>query len=774
MSKYKIDSLKISNFKVFDDFDLNFKKSNLISFGGPNGYGKTTIFDAIELALTGDIKRFVQVDKSGGSSDNIVAKNISKPVGIKIVMSKGEKTITFNRTFHPESKKTTNKISNFNKLWNLELIENDKPQSITQSKLEEMLEEKDLYRYYNNFFYIQQEDTAHFLKENEKERLNLIAQLFDLKKENDELQKLQTLKLKINTIKTNIMQEQVSLSSGLSTQKKKEKVQYKNLLNMSSNVNETEWDKEQISFTENDTKDKYLNEVKKIKALIENKDEVVRYHQVNYFRQNIENIKALIMLYNFQSNIDEILNVGNEKRTIKKILDDLNKTDLLLDNNINLKMLHDKIKFDFKTFYEDVKSMKLLKDSLSQSDKTLRELINFRDNLVIKFKKSGLNKKDCPLCGHDWIEVDKLITSLDAKKTFLNNLLESETKNYNDKLALIKIKIQFLQRLIIKLLAEKYLISDQYFSYLSNNKDKIKLIDRYNKFLLTNQINIDDLIMKDLTVEVSSEMLDDISTKVIKLIENKIIFSQEFLIKEEEFSLLGTYSTYFGNKEKYIESLAISDIINKEKYIEMMYFKFNQDKHKRLSDISLELKSIDGLLGNISSLMTIYTKNISAHRKKMIKDIEIPFYIYSGKILHNIRGSKTSGVFIKDTIKGNNEKLNNIRFVANYQSDQDIINTTSSGQLAGIVIALTLTFNRVYASSIDSIMIDDPVQSMDDINMISLVELLRYDFKDKQIFISTHEDEIEKYILYKYMKHEQNVTRVDIMKKELHHKQFLV
>ncbi|MGB3751950.1 MAG: hypothetical protein WA945_10310, partial [Arcobacteraceae bacterium] len=306
----------------------------------------------------------------------------------------------------------------------------------------------------------------------------------------------------------------------------------------------------------------------------------------------------------------------------------------------------------------------------------------------------------------------------------------------------------------------------------SNNKDKVKLIGRYYNFLLTNQINIDDLIMKDLSVEVTSEMLDDISKKIINRIENKIIFSEEFLINEEEFSLLSTYSTYFGNKEEDIKNLVISDIINKEKYIEMMYFKFNQDKYKRLSAISLELGNIEGLLGNIDSLMTIYTKNISAHRKKMIKDIEIPFYIYSGKILHNIRGSKTSGVFIKDTIKGNGEKLNNIRFVANFQSDQDIINTTSSGQLAGIVIALTLTFNRVYATSIDSIMIDDPVQSMDDINMISLVELLRYDFKDKQIFISTHEDEIEKYILYKYMKHNQNVTRVDIMKQELHHKQF--
>ncbi|MGB3750618.1 MAG: ATP-binding protein, partial [Arcobacteraceae bacterium] len=449
MNKYKIDSLWVYNFKVFDDFNLNFKKSNLISLGGPNGYGKTTIFDAIELALTGDIYRFFKVDKSGGSSDNIVAKDISKSVGIKIIMSKGKKTITFKRSFKPETKKNTNKIANFSKLWKLELIESDTTRQITQNELEKILEEKDLFRYYNNFFYIQQENTAHFLKQDEQARLNLIAQLFDLKKENDEFLKLKNLKMKIDIVKGNILSEKEMLTVGLITQKEKEKVEYKKILHSTDNINEPAWDKEQITFIENNTKDKYLYEVRKIKVLCENKSEIVRFYQVNYFRQNIENIEALIMLHNFQSSIDEILNIGNEKRTIKKVLDDLNKPDLLLDNNINLKILHDKIEFDFKTFYEDVKSMKLLKDSLSQSDKTLRELINFRDNLVVKFEESGLNKKDCPLCGHDWVGADKLITSLDSKKTFLNALLESETKNYNDKLALLKTKIQSLQTLII-------------------------------------------------------------------------------------------------------------------------------------------------------------------------------------------------------------------------------------------------------------------------------------------------------------------------------------
>ena len=68
-------------------------------------------------------------------------------------------------------------------------------------------------------------------------------------------------------------------------------------------------------------------------------------------------------------------------------------------------------------------------------------------------------------------------------------------------------------------------------------------------------------------------------------------------------------------------------------------------------------------------------------------------------------------------------------------------------------------------------MIDDPVQSMDDINMISLIELFRNEFNDNQIFVSTHEEEIQKYILYKFMKYNLPVTRVDVMNKDIRYKE---
>ena len=54
----KIKKIKIQNFKDFKNINLDFESSDLIVFDGPNGFGKTSIYDAIELLFTGKIRRF--------------------------------------------------------------------------------------------------------------------------------------------------------------------------------------------------------------------------------------------------------------------------------------------------------------------------------------------------------------------------------------------------------------------------------------------------------------------------------------------------------------------------------------------------------------------------------------------------------------------------------------------------------------------------------------------------------------------------------------------
>ena len=83
-----------------------------------------------------------------------------------------------------------------------------------------------------------------------------------------------------------------------------------------------------------------------------------------------------------------------------------------------------------------------------------------------------------------------------------------------------------------------------------------------------------------------------------------------------------------------------------------------------------------------------------------------------------------------------------------------VIYTMSSGQLSAVLLAFSLSLSKIYAGdSFQTILIDDPIQCMDDINMISFVELLRREFSSSQIILSTHEDSFSNYIQYKFEKY---------------------
>ena len=60
----KLGRMRIVNFKSFKNpVEFNFTGNDLVLFDGPNGFGKTTIFDAVELCFTGEVFRIEKTDK---------------------------------------------------------------------------------------------------------------------------------------------------------------------------------------------------------------------------------------------------------------------------------------------------------------------------------------------------------------------------------------------------------------------------------------------------------------------------------------------------------------------------------------------------------------------------------------------------------------------------------------------------------------------------------------------------------------------------------------
>ena len=86
--------------------------------------------------------------------------------------------------------------------------------------------------------------------------------------------------------------------------------------------------------------------------------------------------------------------------------------------------------------------------------------------------------------------------------------------------------------------------------------------------------------------------------------------------------------------------------------------------------------------------------------------------------------------------------------------EHDILYTMSSGQLSAVLLSFSLALNKIYSGQgIKTVLIDDPIQCMDDINMISFVELLRREFSDCQIILSTHEEDFSNFVRYKFKKY---------------------
>lgn len=108
------------------------------------------------------------------------------------------------------------------------------------------------------------------------------------------------------------------------------------------------------------------------------------------------------------------------------------------------------------------------------------------------------------------------------------------------------------------------------------------------------------------------------------------------------------------------------------------------------------------------------------------------------------------------------EEIDTIRFVAPGH-EHDILYTMSSGQLSGILLSFSLALNKIYVrDGIKTIFVDDPVQSMDELNMASFVELLHSEFPDSQILISTHENIFSSYAKYKYEKYDCPVKVINL------------
>ena len=210
------------------------------------------------------------------------------------------------------------------------------------------------------------------------------------------------------------------------------------------------------------------------------------------------------------------------------------------------------------------------------------------------------------------------------------------------------------------------------------------------------------------------------------------------------------FPTYFQSKVEVLEDIRIGDLEEKKLYIDKQY---KLVQNQQFQDLSRRIKILEKTAERLKEIHTIYKEEVKKFKIGIVKQLRIPFFIYSAKMLQNYQ--QGMGIFLtyKKTTSSDNETVAIIRFKSDTKNDHDVMNQLSTGQLAVVSLAFTLSLNTMFklSDNLNFLMIDDPIQDMDAMNVLSFIEILRHGIIDRyQIILSTYSDHNALFMGYKF------------------------
>jgi exonuclease SbcC len=164
----KIKEVQISNFRAFNDvksstFNFLYNKdeiSDLISIYAPNGFGKTSFYDAVEWGVTGKIERFDLVgdfDKTRKENKKGGNKNILQHIGttengfVKVITEKATFTENITNAEYNHKKEPRNKFFR-DVVLSQEMIDNFLKEQTAEERYNKFVESYPKVTKYNNTY----------------------------------------------------------------------------------------------------------------------------------------------------------------------------------------------------------------------------------------------------------------------------------------------------------------------------------------------------------------------------------------------------------------------------------------------------------------------------------------------------------------------------------------------------------------------------------------------------------------------------------------------
>ena len=754
MFKYVFKKIEINNFKYIKNtppISIDFTGKDIVILSGQNGYGKTTIFDCIELLLTGIIKHFSSdLLNRGTESISILTNDSNKDIVIKgWLTSVGGLDVALIRTFK-SSNSFLNTIS-----WNTE--------EITQDELYEKLGISQ--SMFDMGMYISQSQSLNFLQNKYKNRKEQVSTLLENSKITKKIELLENIQQKLKTLTEKKL---IALQSKQCTAEENVKIlsEQTKMITVSSTLPVKniklfpyqEYPFDSDNFAPNTTYSSLIEPLKQIESFVKNYDEYINCIYNKYIDCAL---KSSPQVYTALFYAKQILVLQNNK--------------ILLEHIDRCRALFEKFKqhcwsIDVKTFLEiniptdltiKLKSLleakQLAQKGLNDTGRAITELTTLRTSLIRQFnavaKEGNIDKNSCPLCGTNFLDIKKAFTKTEIS-------LSSIHENGIKQVAQFDIQIE-------KVYAET--IMPKIEQFLTQNHLLIKINDALNTYknLSTNELSntLRNLgIIGFASVNTDTFSYDEYTEEFSKLITliKKQKRANTIFISDEKLELYKSiHKNYYDNnppthsleqlqtKRQYIANRFLNDVSEK-----LELAKTNLDSATKTL-VEYE-KKITVLQDSMKALITKHNDARKDYQSLLASAIRLPLLIYSGKIIQNY----PLGLGIKTVIK-----TNQMIFEAASRKNVDVYNILSTGQLNGLAIAILLSVRLVYGNTngLDILLIDDPLQTIDDISAISLADILAQEHIG-QIVLSTHEVQKANLLKFKFKQNNLGVAEIDMQR----------
>ena len=374
---------------------------------------------------------------------------------------------------------------------------------ITQPELNKIIGNENLARDFTLFHYVEQEDTAHFLKyKKEKERAEALSVLFG-----DTIEMQKKLLIVSNVIKK---------IEGLIHDKSKEK----RILELRGNLNVTlngsdhkieyeplfinyifEWDKDIITDLTSEKRDQYLLDLHYIESLSKYKNYFLSYRK-NLISSNQKDVLyAFISHFNYVDKFELLKSKYINKNIVDKAIVYLTKHDFaLLLSFPALEQLFSIVNYqDGEKFSHELND--LVKGLKNNNDSSLFiiDLLKHRDILKRAFSSDN-TEHSCLFCGTDFGDHHSLYSAIEQKEIALRSILSDDLNR------LQTLKEKFIDlRVNILLDKIKYYLSNLNSpseGHLSSMEKAISLNNRMRN--LASWLDRENIIYSDLLLDYDS------------------------------------------------------------------------------------------------------------------------------------------------------------------------------------------------------------------------------------------------------------------------------